>query len=94
MVWPTFSPNLEVLFNDGRARITEAESKVYEMWKLVGKGFKPWEIDPDYDEGEHMIKPEDKADLLKLDEFEFNARANARRKQDALNALQAAKAKK
>jgi hypothetical protein len=40
---------------------------------LVAKGFKPWEIYPDYEDNERVIKPEDKADLFKLDQFESNA---------------------
>jgi hypothetical protein len=63
------------------------------MWKLVAKGFKPWEIDPEYEPGELIIKPEDKADLLRMDLFQANTQQNARRKQDALKALQNAKNK-
>jgi hypothetical protein len=54
------------------------------MWRLVGKGFKPWEIEADYDDDERIIKPEDKADLFKLDQFESNAQKSKKNKQQAL----------
>jgi hypothetical protein len=53
------------------------------MWRLVGKGFKPWEIEADYGPDERIIKPEDKADLFKLDQFEYNA--NIKRQKDQAN---------
>jgi hypothetical protein len=83
-VGPTFSLNLEALFNEGTATLNESEVKIFQMWKLVAKGFKPWEIDPDYEDNERIIKPEDKADLFKLDQFETNAARNRDKKQKGL----------
>lgn len=51
------------------------------MWQLVNKGFKPWEIEADYEDNERVIKPEDKADILKLDQFDSNARQAQQAKQ-------------
>lgn len=76
--------NLEMLFNEGTARLEENEIRIYQMWQLVKKGFKPWEIDLDYEPDERVIKPEDKHDLLKLDQFEFNAERNRRNKKQGL----------
>jgi hypothetical protein len=72
-----------MLFNEGQASISESEVRIYQMWKLVGKGFKPWEIEPDYEPDERIIKPEDKADLFKLDQFDYNA--NIKRQKDQAN---------
>ena len=85
---PTFSPNLEALFNEGTARLTESEVRIWHMWRLVGKGFKPWEIETDYEPDERIIKLEDKADLFKLDEFEYNAQKAKKNKKDSLLAMQ------
>jgi hypothetical protein len=87
MAGPTFAPNLEALFNNGEGTLSESEVKIYQFWKLVGKGFKPWEIYPDYEDNERTIKPEDKADLFKLDQFESNAAKNKQKKQDGLKEL-------
>ena len=57
------------------------------MWRLVGKGFKPWEIEADYADDERIIKPEDKADLFKLDQFDFNARVKQQAKQNQRQAM-------
>jgi hypothetical protein len=54
---------------------------------LIQKGFKPWEIEPDYKEDEHIIKPEDKADILKLDQFAYNAEKNRSKKKAGLQEL-------
>jgi len=54
---------------------------------LIQKGFKPWEIEPDYADNEHIIKPEDKADILKLDQFAFNAQQNKQKKKTGLEEL-------
>jgi hypothetical protein len=81
MAGPTFSPRLETLFNEGSGQLTESEVRIWHMWRLVGKGFKPWEIEADYGPDERIIKPEDKADLFKLDQFEFNAQKKREAKQ-------------
>lgn len=57
------------------------------MWRLVGKGFKPWEIEADYEPDERIIKPEDKADIFKLDQFDFNAQIKRQREQQQKQAL-------
>jgi hypothetical protein len=57
------------------------------LWKLVNKGFKPWEVEPDYEDNEHIIKLEDKADILKLDQFAFNADQNRHKKKAGLDDL-------
>jgi hypothetical protein len=54
---------------------------------LIQKGFKPWEIEPDYEPDEHIIKPEDKADILKLDQFAYNAEKNRSKKKAGLQDL-------
>jgi hypothetical protein len=78
-------PNLEMLFNEGTGRLEENEIRIYQMWQLVKKGFKPWEIDADYEDNERIVKPEDKHDLLKLDQFETNAINNARKRKEGLD---------
>ena len=47
------------------------EQRIYEMWHLV-KAHKimPWEHDPAYEDNEHILKPEDKADILRMDMLE------------------------
>jgi len=57
------------------------------MWKLVSKGFKPWEIDTEYADNERIIKPEDKADLFKLDQFEYNAEKDRGKKKKGMDDL-------
>jgi hypothetical protein len=54
---------------------------------LIEKGFKPWDIEPDYEDNEHIIKPEDKADILKCDQFAFNAQQNKQKKKVGLDEL-------
>ena len=54
---------------------------------MIQKGFKPWEIEPDYEPDEHIIKPEDKADILKLDQFSYNAEKNRSKKKAGLDEL-------
>jgi hypothetical protein len=54
---------------------------------LIQKGFKPWEIEPDYGQDERIIKPEDKADILKLDQFAYNAEKNRSKKKTGLDEL-------
>ena len=54
---------------------------------MINKGFKPWEIEPDYEDNERIIKPEDKADILKLDQFSYNAEKNRAKKKTGLQDL-------
>jgi hypothetical protein len=54
---------------------------------LINKGFKPWEIEADYADNERIIKPEDKADILKLDQFAYNAEKNRSKKKTGLDEL-------
>jgi hypothetical protein len=54
---------------------------------LIQKGFKPWEIEPDYADNERIIKPEDKADILKLDQFAYNAEKNRSKKKAGIQDL-------
>ena len=54
---------------------------------MIQKGFKPWEIEPDYAQDERIIKPEDKADILKLDQFSYNAEKNRAKKKTGLQDL-------
>jgi hypothetical protein len=84
-VGPTFSPNLETLFNEGNAQLTESEVRIWHMWRLVNKGLKPWEIEPDYEDSERIIKPEDKADVFKLDQFDNNAQLNKNKKKKGMD---------
>jgi hypothetical protein len=87
MAGPTFAPNLEAAFSNGTGTLSETETKIYQFWKLVDKGFKPWEIYPDYEDNERVIKPEDKADLFKLDQFATNAATDKKKKGDAFKEL-------
>jgi hypothetical protein len=86
-VGPTFSPRLETLFNEGTGSLDESEVRILQLWKFVNKGFKPWEIEPDYEDNERIIKLEDKADILKLDQFAFNAQQNKQKKKAGLDEL-------
>lgn len=79
-----FAPQIETLFNEGKADLSESEARIYNLWVFVGKGFKPWEVEPDYEDNERIIKLEDKADLLKLDQFNYNAEINRRKKKDTI----------
>ena len=47
--------------------------------------FKPWEVDDDYDDGEHRLKPEDKVDLLALRKMDLEGQEK-RQKQHAKTA--------
>lgn len=78
---------METLFNEGKGSLDESEVRIFQLWKLVNKGFKPWEVEPDYEDNEHIIKLEDKADILKLDQFAFNAEENRRKKKTGLDDL-------
>lgn len=60
------------MFENPNGAILEPwEQRIFQMWKLVKDcHIMPWQHDPDYDEGETMLKPEDKADILRLNGFE------------------------
>ena len=77
-------PNLELLFNEGTATLTDSEARIYHLWIMVGKGFKPWEVEPDYGDNERIVKLEDKADLLKCDQFQTNSVRYRQKKKDEL----------
>ena len=78
---------MEALFNEGTGSLDESEVRILQFYKLIQKGFKPWEIEPDYEDNEHILKPEDKADILKLDQFAFNAQQNKQKKKAGLDEL-------
>ena len=78
---------MEALFNEGTGSLDEGEVRILQFYKLIQKGFKPWEIEPDYEPDEHIIKPEDKADILKLDQFSYNAEKNRAKKKTGLQDL-------
>jgi hypothetical protein len=78
---------LEALFNEGTGTLDESEIRILQFYKLIQKGFKPWEIEADYAQDEHIIKPEDKADILKLDQFSYNAEKNRAKKKAGIQDL-------